>query len=135
MRTPKPAVAAHNGAAFLDTEAPYWYRHISIRRLNQHSSWDCILAQRYGTYTLGLRRLNLNIPAVAARNGFTLPFWQQLILPWRWQLLDRAWAAEIWHRQDADWDEVEAATPSEQLAELNRQLTSWTEKERTGVPA
>ena len=76
------------GAALLDEKHPGWHWNIDLDRLNISEPCDCICGQLYGSFYLGLRKLDIDHPT--ARYGFVGYY------------LEPIWKKEIEARRDAD---------------------------------
>lgn len=62
------------GVARLDKYSPDWRDRINRDRLNMAESRDCVLGQLFGSFTEGLRRLDISARCDVVNNAVSLGF-------------------------------------------------------------
>jgi hypothetical protein len=91
------------GATLLDAKAPDWLEKIDLDKLNVATHSFCVLAQVFGSYTEGLRKLGLT-DEEAKNHGFQTRhertpqehalYREQVNAAWRWEVIRRTGATQ-----------------------------------------
>lgn len=84
---------ASQGAALLDRDVPYWALRIDLDRLRLSSARRCVLAQVYGDFNRGRRRLGLWATWDTRNVGFAC------YTPWGYLRVEREWRQLVADRQ------------------------------------
>ena len=104
MTAYNPAVAAAQGAVYLDTIRPMWFKEIDLKTLDLDDPSQCILGQCFDDFWDGLRILVPEIDGdvssehpFALTFGFNVPKSRQT--DGNYERLGLAWKAEIRRRR------------------------------------
>ena len=104
MTAYNPAVAAAQGAVYLDTIRPSWFREIDLKTLDLDDPSQCILGQCFDDFWEGLRSLVPNTDNyVSDQHPFALTFSFNVPVSRQtngnYERLGLAWKAEIRRRR------------------------------------